>query len=65
MNKQTNTQLKLLRVDEVAEILQTTPRTVRQYISHNQLNAYRLPNNGGYRVHRSDLDHFLDGLKIG
>ena len=64
MKNAENTQVKLLKVNEVAKILQTSPKTVRQYINYGQLQALRLPNKGGYRIRLNDLDHFLDGLQI-
>jgi len=64
MRKSNNTQVIFYKVNEVAKILQTTPKTIRSYIALKQLIAHRLPNNGGYRIHQDDLNHFLDGLKI-
>lgn len=52
-------------VNKVAEILHTTPKTVRQYINMKQLSAHRLPNNGGYRISEKDLDSFIGSLRIG
>ena len=52
-------------VKEVAKTLKTTPKTIRTYIILNQLYAHRLPNNGGYRIHRDELNRFIDGLRLG
>jgi len=52
------------KVNEVAKILQTTPKTIRSYIAINKLSAHRLPNNGGYRIHADDLTTFIEGLRV-
>jgi excisionase family DNA binding protein len=65
MQKRENPQELFYTVKEVAKILKTTAKTVRSYITLNQLYAHRLPNNGGYRIHRDELNRFLDGLRIG
>ena len=65
MDKNKKEQHIFYKVNEVSQILKTTSKTVRTYIHTNQLNAHQLPNNGGYRIHKDDLQTFLDGLKIG
>jgi len=64
MRKDNNSQVIFYKVNEVAKMLQTTPKTVRSYIHLNKLDAHQLPNNGGYRIHESDLNRFISGLKI-
>jgi|TARA_R100001082_G_C4290050_1_gene127788 excisionase family DNA binding protein len=65
MEKTLEPQELFYTVKEVAKILKTTPKTVRSYITLNQLYAHRLPNNGGYRVHLEELNRFIDGLRLG
>lgn len=64
MKNDKKSQALFYTVNKVSEILQTTPKTVRQYINMKQLVAHRLPNNGGYRISESDLHTFIGGLRI-
>ena len=65
MTVTTNSQVVFYTVTEVAELLKTTPKTIRSYIALKLLNAHQLPNNGSYRINRSDYDNFITGLKVG
>tara|TARA_B100001939_G_C16457318_1_gene411546 strand:- start:172 stop:369 length:198 start_codon:yes stop_codon:yes gene_type:complete len=64
MQSTNKSQVIFYKVNEVAKILQTTPKTIRSYIAINKLSAHRLPNNGGYRIHADDLTKFIEGLRI-
>ena len=57
------TQEVFYKVNEVAEILKTTSKTVRTYIHTRKLDAHKLPN-GGYRISYKDLHDFIHGLKV-
>ena len=65
MTVTTNSQVVFYTVTEVAELLKTTPKTIRSYIALKLLNAHQLPNNGSYRINKSDYDNFITGLKVG
>lgn len=47
---------KVFNVTEVAEILQTSPKRIRDLINYGHLKAFRL---GRILVRNSDLDDFL------
>lgn len=48
---------KLLTIEEVAEILRVSSRSVNRYIESGRLKASKL---GLWRIKRSDLDRFLE-----
>lgn len=52
------TRAKLYRVDDVAEMLDVTPDTVRRWIANGQLRGVRV--GGQWRVPASAVDKFLD-----
>lgn len=54
MNKQTD---KLLTIEEVAEILRVSTRTVVRYIESGRLKASKI---GVWRIKQSDVDAFLE-----
>ena len=54
MNKQTD---KLLTIEEVAEILRVSTRTVIRYIDSGKLKASEI---GVWRIKQSDVDVFLE-----
>lgn len=54
MNKQTD---KLLTIEEVAEILRVSTRTVIRYIDSGKLKASKI---GVWRIKQSDVDVFLE-----
>ena len=54
MNKQED---KLLTIEEVAEILRVSSRSVNRYIESGRLKASKL---GVWRIKQSDLDRFLE-----
>jgi|15BtaG_2_1085339.scaffolds.fasta_scaffold03263_2 DNA-binding transcriptional MerR regulator len=64
MHNTTEVQELFYKVNEVADILQTTPKTIRGYITGKILRAHRLPFKGGYRIHKDDLISFLEGLRL-
>lgn len=59
------TQVEFWTVMEVAKLLKTTPKTIRSYIALELIDAHQLPNNGSYRIQKSKLIEFINGLKIG
>jgi len=54
MNKQTD---KLLTIEEVAEMLRVSTRTVIRYIDSGKLKASKI---GVWRIKQSDVDAFLE-----
>ena len=48
---------KLLTIEEVAEILRVSSRSVNRYIDSGRLKASKL---GVWRIKQSDLDKFLE-----
>lgn len=48
-----------LTVGEVAEQLQTSPRTVQRWIKEGRLRAIRLPGGRSYRIYQQDMDAAL------
>lgn len=48
---------KLLTIEEIAEILRVSSRSVNRYIESGRLKASKL---GVWRIKRSDLDKFLE-----
>jgi excisionase family DNA binding protein len=54
MNKKTD---KLLTIDELAEILRVSTRTVIRYIDSGKLKASKI---GVWRIKQSDVDRFLE-----
>ena len=48
---------KLLTIEEVAEILRVSSRSVNRYIESGRLKASKL---GVWRIKQSDLDRFLE-----
>jgi len=54
MNKQTD---KLLTIEEVAEMLRVSTRTVIRYIDSGKLKASKI---GVWRIKQSDVDVFLE-----
>ena len=65
MTNPVKSQVVFFTVMEVAKLLKTTPKTIRSYIALKLLNAHQLPNNGSYRINKSDYDNFITGLKVG
>lgn len=53
----TNSEDKLLTVEEVMEILRVSYRSVVRYIEHGKLKASKI---GTWRIKQSDLDAFLE-----
>jgi len=54
MNKKTD---KLLTIEEVAEVLRVSTRTVIRYIESEKLKASKI---GVWRIKQSDVDVFLE-----
>ncbi|MDD5658663.1 MAG: helix-turn-helix domain-containing protein [Actinomycetota bacterium] len=54
MNKKTD---KLLTIEEVAEVLRVSTRTVIRYIESGKLKASKI---GVWRIKQSDVDVFLE-----
>ena len=54
MNKKTD---KLLNIEEVAEVLRVSTRTVIRYIESGKLKASKI---GVWRIKQSDVDVFLE-----
>jgi excisionase family DNA binding protein len=54
MNKDTE---KLLTLEEVAEVLRVSTRSVNRYIEAGKLKASKI---GVWRIKQSDLDRFLE-----
>lgn len=48
---------KLLTIEEVAEILRVSTRSVNRYIESGRLKASKI---GWWRIKQSDLDKFLE-----
>lgn len=48
----------LYTTEEVAQKLKLTPKTVREYIQHGELEAIDMEQ--GYRIYKRDLDTFLE-----
>jgi len=53
----TNKTDKLLTIEEVAEILRVSTRTIVRYIESGKLKASKI---GVWRIKQSDLDAFLE-----
>ena len=52
----------LLRSDEVADLLNTTVRTVQNWANSGRLPAVRVPDGtGDWRFRRADIERYLDG----
>src|SRR5689334_8352919 len=52
--------LELLTIEQVAEMLQVSTRTVRRAIDARGLRAVQVAGRGTWRVRRQDLDAWLD-----
>ncbi len=52
--------LKFLTVEETAELLQVSRRTLQRMIHRNDLPAFKV--GGQWRIHESALAKWLDGL---
>jgi excisionase family DNA binding protein len=52
-------------VTEVSNFLKVSTKTVRHYITLKLLDAHQFPNNGCYRISKTDLNKFIRGLKHG
>jgi excisionase family DNA binding protein len=50
---------ELLTVDQLAQILELHPRTIRRYIRENQLKASKV--GGEWRIRREDAEMFIGG----
>ena len=48
-----------LTVDEVAQLLNVHPDTVRRWIRAGEINALSLGGPAGYRILQSELDRFI------
>jgi len=48
---------RLLTIEEVAEMLRVSPRSVNRYIESGRLKASKI---GVWRIKQSDLDKFLE-----
>jgi excisionase family DNA binding protein len=64
MTNPVKSQVVFFTVMEVAKLLKTTPKTIRSYIASNLITAHQLPNNGSYRIQKSKLIEFIDGLRV-
>ena len=49
--------VKLLTIEEVADILRVSTRSVNRYIESKKLKASKI---GVWRIQQSDLNHFLE-----
>jgi len=54
---------KLLTVEQVSELLQVTPYTIRRWASEGRLRALKLP--GRIRIPRESLEEFLNSGRRG
>ena len=54
----------MLTVQQVAERLGVTPRTVRDLIYAGELEAYRYTENGAYKVDEKSLEKFIEKAKV-
>lgn len=50
----------LLKVDQVAQMLDMHPRTIRRYIRDNQLKASKI--GGEWRIRKEDVEMFMGGI---
>ena len=57
MSTQTMTRERIYTVNEIAEIIRLTPRTVRRMIVRGELAAFVV--SGEYRIKQSDLDRLM------
>lgn len=44
----------------IAKLLHVAPRTVSKWIDSGRLKGFRVPGSSHRRVHRADLDKFID-----
>jgi len=54
---------KFLTPNEIAELLKVDPRTVRNWINNNKLEAVKLGNR--WRIKKDDFDKFIEERKGG
>jgi excisionase family DNA binding protein len=53
---------KLLKIKDVAEILNIHPSTIRRWSEQGKIEAYRIGNRGDRRFRQSAVDRFITGF---
>lgn len=56
--------MKLLTVQEVADTMKVSEKTVRRLIKHGDLAAYRLGMRGQIRVKEYDLEQYVEAQRV-
>lgn len=56
--------MKLLTVQEVADTMKVSEKTVRRLIKHGDLAAYRLGRRGQLRVKAYDLERYVEAQRV-
>ena len=54
--------MKLLKTEEVGEILSFSPKKIRKMIAAGELPALKI--GGEYRIRQEDLQNYVDGLSV-
>lgn len=57
-------QMKLLTVQEVADAMKVSGKTVRRLIKRGDLRAYKVGDRGQLRVNELDLEGYLEGQRV-
>ena len=56
--------MKLLTIQEVAEAMKISEKTVRRLIKRGDLAAYKVGDRGQLRVKEHDLDQYLESQRV-
>ncbi len=56
--------MRLLTVQEVAEVIRVSERTVRRLIKRGDLTAYRVGERGQLRVKEPELERYVDSQRV-
>lgn len=54
--------MKLLKTEEVGQILSFSPKKIRKMISTGELPALKI--GGEFRIRQEDLENYVDGLSV-
>lgn len=54
--------MKLLKTEEVGEILSFSPKKIRKMIAAGELPALKI--GGEFRIRQEDLQNYVDGLSV-